>query len=147
MAREEEAKKATATAAAAGKDQAKKELSPETVGAMREALLGPCARPPRTAASVPADPWIPAEDPLSRSRHWADPMWTPEDASSSPSGDPIPPDPAESHQEDPAESHPADAPSSPSSDPIPPDPAESWPEIAPRVYRTSPTSILSLGPE
>ena len=30
---------------------------------------------------------------------------------------------------------------------IPPDPGESWPEIAPRVYRTSPTSILSLGPE
>ena len=30
---------------------------------------------------------------------------------------------------------------------IPPNPAESCPEIAPRVYRTSPTSILSLGPE
>ena len=27
------------------------------------------------------------------------------------------------------------------------DPRESWEEIAPRVYRTSPTSILSLGPE
>ena len=30
---------------------------------------------------------------------------------------------------------------------IPPNPAETCPEIAPRVYRTSPTSILSLGPE
>ena len=30
---------------------------------------------------------------------------------------------------------------------IPPNPAESCPEIAPRVFRTSPTSILSLGPE
>ena len=30
---------------------------------------------------------------------------------------------------------------------IPPDPGERWPEVAPRVFRTSPTSILSLGPE
>ena len=30
---------------------------------------------------------------------------------------------------------------------IPPNPAESYPEIAPRVYRTGPNSILSLGPE
>ena len=29
---------------------------------------------------------------------------------------------------------------------ISPDPGESWPEIAPRVFRTGPTSILSLGP-
>ena len=33
-----------------------------------------------------------------------------------------------------------------SSHPVPADPGESWPEIAPRVFRTSPTSILSLGP-
>ena len=33
------------------------------------------------------------------------------------------------------------------SHPIPPEPSERWPEIAPRVFRTSPTSILSLGPE
>ena len=38
------------------------------------------------------------------------------------------------------------SPSSPSSQSIPPNPSDSWPEIAPRVYRTSPTSILSLGP-
>ena len=31
--------------------------------------------------------------------------------------------------------------------PIPDNPGEIWPEIAPRVYRTSPQSILSLGPE
>ena len=30
---------------------------------------------------------------------------------------------------------------------IPPNPAEIYPEIAPRVYRTGPNSILSLGPE
>ena len=30
---------------------------------------------------------------------------------------------------------------------IPENPGEIWPEIAPRVYRTSPQSILSLGPE
>ena len=40
----------------------------------------------------------------------------------------IPPNPAESHS-------------------IPPNPAEIYPEIAPRVYRTGPNSILSLGPE
>ena len=33
------------------------------------------------------------------------------------------------------------------SQPIPDNPGEVWPEIAPRVYRTSPQSILSLGPE
>ena len=129
-AREEAAKKAAT--AAARKEQAKKGLSPETVQAMREALLGPYAKPPRTVTSVPVDPWNPAEAPLSGSSHRADP---------------IPPDPGESHQEDPADSHPADAPASPSADPVPPNPAEIWPEIAPRVYRTSPTSILSLGPE
>ena len=41
---------------------------------------------------------------------------------------------------------PEDSPSSPSSQSIPPNPGDSWPEIAPRVYRTSPTSVLSLGP-
>ena len=35
----------------------------------------------------------------------------------------------------------------PLSQPIPDNPGEVWPEIAPRVYRTSPQSILSLGPE
>ena len=129
-AREEAAKKAAT--AAARKEQAKKGLSPETVQAMREVLLGPYAKPPRTVTSVPVDPWNPAEAPLSGSSHRADP---------------IPSDPAESHQKAPSESHPADAPASPSADPVPPNPAEIWPEIAPRVYRTSPTSILSLGPE
>ena len=38
------------------------------------------------------------------------------------------------------------SPSSPSSQSIPPNLGESRPEIAPRVFRTSPTSILSLGP-
>ena len=33
-----------------------------------------------------------------------------------------------------------------SSDLIPDNPGERWPEIAPRVFRTGPTSILSLGP-
>ena len=50
----------------------------------------------------------------------------------------VPADPGESHSipDNPNESH------------LSPDhPYESWTEIAPRVYRTSPTSILSLGPE
>ena len=84
-------------------------LSPEAVAIIRAEVEGPPDRPhPRTVTSVPVDPWNPAEFPLSRS------------------SDPIPPNPAESHQLE---------------------PAESWPEIRPRVYRTSPTSILSLGPE
>ena len=84
-------------------------LSPEAVAIIRAEVEGPPDRPhPRTVTSVPVDPWNPAEFPLSRS------------------SDPIPADPAESHQME---------------------PAESWPEIRPRVYRTSPTSILSLGPE
>ena len=50
----------------------------------------------------------------------------------------VPVSPGESHSipDNPGESH------------LSPDnPYESWTEIAPRVYRTSPTSILSLGPE
>ena len=82
-------------------------LSPEAVAIIRAEVEGPPS-PPRTVTSVPVDPWNPADFPLSRLSH------------------PIPADPGESRQKE---------------------PAESWPEIAPRVFRTSPTSILSLGPE
>ena len=127
--RERAAKKA----AQAGQAKPRGGLSPEAVAIIRAEVEGPPDRPhPRTVTSVPVDPWNPAEFPLSRSSR---------------SSDPIPADPAESHQKEPAESRPADAPSPPSSDPIPPNPADFWPEIRPRVYRTSPTSILSLGPE
>ena len=124
--RERAAKKA----AQSGQAKPRGGLSPEAVAIIRAEVEGPPDRPhPRTVTSVPVDPWNPAEFPLSRS------------------SDPIPPDPGESHQMEPAESRPAGAPSSPSSHPIPPNPADFWPEIRPRVYRTSPTSILSLGPE
>ena len=122
--------RAAKRAAQAGQAKPRGGLSPEAVAIIRAEVEGPPDRPhPRTVTSVPVDPWNPAEFPLSRS------------------SDPIPADPAESHQKEPAESRPADAPSPPSSDPIPPNPADFWPEIRPRVYRTSPTSILSLGPE
>ena len=72
----------------------KKGLSPETVAAIDEAVLGKARWPVRTVTSAPVDPWNPDESNF-----------------------------------------------------IPPNPAESCPEIAPRVFRTGPTSILSLGPE
>ena len=113
--RERAAEKAKAEKAKAA-DRAKRQggLSPETVAAIHEAVLGP--RPPaRTVTSVPVDPWNPAEFPA------------------------VPANPGESHliPDDPGESQ---------SQAIRDSYYESWEEIAPRVYRTSPTSILSLGP-
>ena len=100
--------------AAAEKTRRQGGLSPETVAAIREAVEGP--RPPRTATSVPVDPWNPDESPA------------------------VPANPGESHliPDDLSESQ-AQA--------IRDSHYECWEEIAPRVYRTSPTSILSLGPE
>ena len=99
-------------------------LSPETVAAIHEAVLGP--RPPaRTVTSVPVDPWDPESFPA------------------------VPANPGESHliPDDPGESHsiPDDLGESQSQS-IRDSHYECWEEIAPRVYRTSPTSILSLGP-
>ncbi len=94
-------------------------LSPEAVAIIRAEVEGrpPPPPAPRTVTSVPVDPWNPAEARLYPS---------------------IPADPGESHSipDNPDESH------------LSPDNRyESWTEIAPRVFRTSPTSILSLGPE
>ena len=89
LAREREAKKA----AEAAKPKPRKGLSPETVAAIDEYVLGKARWPVRDDTSAPADPQNPDESQL-----------------------------------------------------IPPNPAEIYPEIAPRVYRTGPNSILSLGP-
>ena len=121
-----EKEKAAAEKAKAEKAAEKTErqggLSPETVAAIHEAVLGP--RPRRTVTSVPVDPWNPAEFPA------------------------VPDNPGESHliPDDPGQSR--RIPLSPSeAQAIRDSHYESWEEIAPRVYRTSPTSILSLGPE
>ena len=74
-------------------------------------------------AAVEGDPYPPPRPPRTVTSVPVDP-WNP--AESRPSSL-IPPDPGESRPEA--------------------DPDESWPEIAPRVFRTGPTSILSLGPE
>ena len=112
---EKAAEKAAEKAKAADRTERQGGLSPETVAAIHEAVLGP--RPPaRTVTSVPVDPWNPAEFPA-----------VPDNPGESHS---IPDDLGESQSQAIRDSH-----------------YESWEEIAPRVYRTSPTSILSLGPE
>ena len=89
LARERTAKKAAEKA----KPKPRKGLSPETIAAIDEYVLGKARWPVRDDTSAPADPLNPGESHL-----------------------------------------------------IPPNPAEIYPEIAPRVYRTGPNSILSLGP-
>ena len=124
--RERAAEKAKVEKAkAADRTERRGGLSPETVAAIHEAVLGP--RPPaRTVTSVPVDPWDPESFPA------------------------VPANPGESHliPDNPGESHliPDDLGESQSQS-IRDSHYESWEEIAPRVYRTSPTSILSLGPE
>ena len=112
-------------------------LSAETVAAIHEAVLGRPLAPARTVTSVPVDPWNPAEFPA------------------------VPANPGESHSipDDPGGSQSQSIPASPGESHLIPDDCsesqsqsirdshyESWEEIAPRVYRTSPTSILSVGP-
>ena len=89
LARERAAKKEAEKAAEAAKPKPRKGLSPETIAAIDEFVLGKA-------------------------------RW--------PVGDDASGNPGEFHF-------------------IPPNPAETCPEIAPRVYRTGPNSILSLGPE
>ena len=89
LARERAAKKA----AEAAKPKPRKGLSPETVAAIDEFVLGKARWPVGDDTAAPADPLNPGESHL-----------------------------------------------------IPPNPADIYPEIAPRVYRTGPNSILSLGP-
>ena len=64
--RERAAAKAAAEDAAAAEQARpmKRGLSPETVAAIDEAVLGKARWPVRTVTSVPVDPWNPAESPL-----------------------------------------------------------------------------------
>ena len=91
-------------------------LSPEAVAIIRAEVEGDPLPPPPAPRTVTSVPVDP---------------WNPAEFPV------IPVDPGESHSipDNPDESH-----SSPANH------YESWTEIAPRVYRTSPTSILSLGP-
>ena len=112
----EQAAEKEAAAAGTGRDKARKTLSPETVAAMREALLGRSGRPPGTVTSVPVDPWNPEDSFSSRSSHSIPP-------------DPgesqlVPPDPGESHFVPP---HPGE------SRFVPPHPGDSRPENQPHV--------------
>ena len=112
----EQAAEKEAAAADTGRDKARKSLSPETVAAMREALLG---RPFRTVTSAPVDPWNPEDSFSSRSSH---------------SSNFVPPDPGESHfvPPDPGESR-FVSPDPGESQLIPPHPGESSPENQPHV--------------
>ena len=55
------AKAATHAGQPAGRPAGRKGLSPETVAAMREAILGRPRPPERAVSSAPVDPWSPAE--------------------------------------------------------------------------------------
>ena len=91
-------------------------LSPEAVAIIRAEVEGDPPPPPPAPRTVTSVPVGP---------------WNPAEFPA------VPADPGESHSipDSPGESH------------LSPDnPYESWTEIAPRVFRTSPTSILSLGP-
>ena len=107
-------------------------LSPEVAAIIRAEVEGPTPppspRPPRTVTSVPVDPWDPASFPAVPVNPGESHSIPDNPGESRPSGE-IPPDPRET---------------GPSSSPTL-DPPETWPEIAPGVFRTSPTSILSLG--
>ncbi len=127
--REQAAEKETekeAAAAGTGRDKGRKTLSPETVAAMREALLG---RPSRTVTSVPVDPWNPEDSFSSRSSHSS--HFIPPDPGESHF---VPPDPGESHfvPPDPGESH-FVPPDPGESHFVPPDPGESRPENQPHL--------------
>ena len=91
-------------------------LSPEAVAIIRAEVEGDPPPPPPAPRTVTSVPVDP---------------WNPAEFPA------VPVNPDESHSipDNPGESHLSPA-----------NPYESWTEIAPRVYRTSPTSILSLGP-
>ena len=91
-------------------------LSPEAVAIIRAEVEGDPPPPPPAPRTVTSVPVDP---------------WNPAEFPA------VPVDPGESHSipDSPGESHLSPA-----------NHYESWTEIAPRVYRTSPTSILSLGP-
>ena len=115
--RERAAEKAKAEKAkSAGRAKGQGGLSPEAVAIIRAEVEGRPPPAPRPHRKVTTVPVDP---------------WDPESFPA------IRDDPGESHSipDNPGESHVS-----------PENHYESWIEIAPRVYRTSPTSILSLGP-
>ena len=137
----EQAEKTAQQAAAAdtGPDEAQQGLSPETVAALHEAvtrLPGPNPDParkklsPETVAAMREA--LLGPPPRTVTSVPVDP-WNPAEYPA------VPANPGESHliPDDCGESQ---------SQSIRDSHYESWTEIAPRVYRTSPTSILSLGP-
>ena len=138
--------KAAEKAKPAGQAERQGGLSAETVAAIHEAVLGRPLAPARTVTSVPVDPWNPAEFPAVPVNPGESHL-IPDDPGESQSQ--IDPGESQSHSipDDPGESHliPDDC-SESQSQSIRDSHYESWEEIAPRVYRTSPTSILSLGP-
>ena len=146
-AKAEKAEKAAEKARSAGQAERQGGLSAETVAAIHEAVLGRPLAPARTVTSVPVDPWNPAEFPAVPVNP-GESHSIPDDPGESQSQS-IPANPGESRSipANPGESHsiPDDC-SKSQSQSIRDSHYESWEEIAPRVYRTSPTSILSLGP-
>ena len=116
--RERAAEKAKAEKAkSAGRTKGQGGLSPEAVAIIRAEVEGDPPPPPPAPRTVTSVPVDP---------------WNPAEFPA------VPVNPGESHSipDNPDESHLSPA-----------NHYESWTEIAPRVYRTSPTSILSLGPE
>ena len=103
-------------AKSAGRAKGQGGLSPEAVAIIRAEVEGRPPPPPPAPRTVTSVPVDP---------------WNPAEFPA------VPVNPGESHSipDSPDESHLSPA-----------HPYESWTEIAPRVYRTSPTSILSLGP-
>ena len=103
-------------AKSAGRAKGQGGLSPEAVAIIRAEVEGDPPPPPPAPRTVTSVPVDP---------------WNPAEFPA------VPVNPGESHSipENPDESHLSPA-----------NHYESWTEIAPRVYRTSPTSILSLGP-
>ncbi len=103
-------------AKSAGRAKGQGGLSPEAVAIIRAEVEGRAPPPPRPHRKCTTAPVDP---------------WDPESFPA------VPANPGESHSipDNPGESHLSPA-----------HHYESWTEIAPRVYRTSPTSILSLGP-
>ncbi len=109
--------RAAKKAARAGQPKDQGGLSPEAVAIIRAEVEGRPPPPPPAPRTVTSVP----VDPWNPAEFPAVPV-NPDESHA------IPPDPGESH--------------------LSPDHRyESWTEIAPRVFRTSPTSILSLGPE
>ena len=139
--REQEAQQAPqqqdTAAAGRGPDQAQEGLSPEAVAALREAVTGQPGPNPDPARKRLSPETVAAMRETLLGRPGRTVTSVPVDPWNPAEFPAVPVYPGESHliPDNPGESHSHSL-----------DPAERWPEIAPRVYRTSPTSVLSLGP-